>query len=63
MGCQLHNRASLVYVPFNTELNTRVDKLREYRRGHKKLAPLGVVSSCWTRRDGFRERLALLFET
>ena len=47
---------------FNPELNSRIDELGEYRRGHKKLTPLGVVSGCRLRRDRFCERRALLLE-
>jgi len=50
------------HAPFNPELNSRVDELGEYRGGHKKLTPLGVVSGCRLRRDRFCERLTLLFE-
>jgi len=44
------------------ELNSRVDELGEYDMGHKKLTPLGVVSGCRLRRDGFSERLALFLQ-
>ena len=52
----------LFQVPVNPELNSRIDELGEYRRGHEKLTPLGVVSGCRIRRDRFCERLALLLE-